>query len=171
MLLSLWSDFWSWSGTEPTPGDGCFIELETGGYILLEDNSGYIILEQCEDAFQIIHGPGNGPWHRDWRIDHANEKYRAAKERERIKEEEIIRLKLEAQDSLMRQRELQALADLNSKRQLLALKQAAAIREMIMQEELAKLVELQRLSMIYRNNLAFLVLAMSTPFGIGGTMN
>lgn len=129
------------------------------------------------DSVVIIHGPGNGPWHRNWRTDYENQKYRDAKksaadakERERIKEDEIIRLKLEAQDSLLRQRELQLLKDKNSRKQLLALQQAAAIREAVMLEELAKLVELQRLSMLYRNNLAFLVLAMSLPFGIGGAM-
>lgn len=48
MLLSIWSDFWSWGGSTPVvPGDGCFRLTEDGGYRILENGLDFRVVEIC----------------------------------------------------------------------------------------------------------------------------
>jgi len=117
-----------------------------------------------EQALDIIHGPNN-KHHADWRTEYENEKYRAAKRKEKLKQEEIIRLRLEAQANLVQQRELKDAKDKQSLRQMAALEREAAQLQMDIQKSIAILLELQRQSVVHKNNLAFLVLSMATPFG------
>ncbi len=105
---------------------------------------------------------GGGAHYPDWRIEHKNDVYRA---KEQEQQDEIIRLRLEAQDILLRQRELKDEKTKQAKRQMLALEREAAQLQIDIQEGIAKLLELQKQSVIYQNNLAFMVLTISNPFG------
>jgi hypothetical protein len=112
-------------------------------------------------SLDIIHG-SNDKWSKDWRTDYENEAYKAKK---RAQEDEITRLRLEAQDNLLRQRELKDENNKQSLRQMLALKRESEQLHLDIQKNLLKLLELQNESVINKNNLAFIVLSMATPFG------
>jgi hypothetical protein len=114
-----------------------------------------------EATLDIIHGPNN----RNWRTDWENEQYRKAKERERIKQDEIIRLKLEAQEVTVEKKDL-AKQDASKQRdkQLQALSQKLDELNLIIQQENAKLAVIQQKLVVYRHNMAFVALIAANPF-------
>lgn len=82
------------------------------------------------------------------------------------KQESIINLRVEAQDNLMRQRELIEKQDKQSSRQLAALEREQ--QKLIVDLQLA-LIDLQKYDVIKNNNEAILILMMVYPYlNIGG---
>lgn len=112
-------------------------------------------------TLDIIHGPNN----RNWRTDWENERYRQEKERERIKQDEIIRLKLEAQEIIVEKKDV-AKQEKSKQRdkQLIALSQKLDELNLIIQEENAKLAIIQQKIVVYRHNMAMIALIAADPF-------
>lgn len=117
------------------------------------------------DDFQIIHG-GNDNWKKNWRTEWENEKYIAEKKREQLKQEEIIKLKVEVQENIIEKNDLLKLEkSLQREKQLKAIQQKIDELYLIIQQENAKLNILQRNIVIYQNNMAIIALCAAYPFG------
>ncbi len=77
------------------------------------------------------------------------------------KQDEIIAMRLEAQENILRQKELKDLRDKQSKRQLKALDRQQEQLTIAISEAM---IELEKRQLISRNNLAILVLIAAYPY-------
>lgn len=147
---------------------GCNILLQTGGKLLLQ-TGGALLLTDCtpQPDLDIIHGP-NDKWHRDWRVDWKNEQYRKLKERERLKQDKIIELKIEAQEATVAKKEAEALPKSKQRdRQIKAAQNQIVALQEIIAEENAKLAIIERQLMLYKHNVAMVAIIAATPFWVG----
>lgn len=136
-----------------------FLLLEDGvSFLLLQDGESFLIIEAEDEQ------SGGLPYY-DPFAQRAALEFEAAREREKIKQEEIIRLRLEAQDALMRKRELSAARETKqSLRQIRALEKEYAALEQEVAYQLAALEELQKLTTKRKNNLILILLSAASPF-------
>lgn len=133
----------------------------TDSFLLLDDASSFLLIDDA-NSFLIIgteDDSGGIPY-----VRYANVEYALAKERERIKQEEIIRLRLEAQELLMRERELADKRDKQSRRQLAALEKEKASLMADIQYQLVALEKLQKITVQRKNRVIMLLLTAACPF-------
>jgi hypothetical protein len=91
--------------------------------------------------------------------------YKQAKERQRIKEEEIIRLRVEAQETLLRKRELEEKKrTAEQQRRLSALEAQYIALQDELQAQLVALAVLHKNAVKRRNNLILVLLQAASPF-------
>ncbi len=140
----------------------CYLLYEDGSRIILEDGSGFLLVENCI----VTDGDytGHGGYEYDWKVRFTNERYEEEQRKKKEKQDEIIRLRLEAQEALLEQRGMKQETSKQAKRQLRALeKQYLNLQQQIL-KEMQALEEMQRQEMIWRKMLALLLLQEACPF-------
>lgn len=167
----------------------CFLQLEDGsGSLRLEDGTGNLQLEFCAEDIVLLGGTPAGP---NVNPNAANYHYEAPydtykrEQEEKVskKQDTVIKLKLESQDNLLRQKEISAQSDKQSKRQMKALEREQSNLMSSIQAAMDELTELtvaseiqqeqqRRLAVIDQNNEAFIIMLAADPFfGLGGSMH
>lgn len=94
----------------------------------------------------------------------ATREMQAAKKRERIKQDEIIAKRLEAQELLLRKRELQDLQDKQSLRQMAFLEREYLELQNEIMAQMAALEILQKQAIQRRKAVTFLLMMAASPF-------
>ncbi len=115
--------------------------------------------------FDVVGGTVGGGFVADWRTEWQNEQYRKKKERERIKQDEIIRLKLEAQEATLAKKDAEQTppSKQRDKQIKAALKLIAQLNYEI-DVETHKLSVINRELMIYSHNMAMVAIIAANPF-------
>jgi hypothetical protein len=139
----------------------CFLLLENGKKILKESGDGFLLLEHCDEEY--VGGGGQG---RQWGyagLEQAYSNQIKAREAEEAKQQEILRLKIEAQELLVKKEEIKSQKDKQTKRQLAALE--SKYQELLQEEreQLRLLDEMQQAVVRQRNLIIFLLLQASCP--------
>ena len=141
-------------------GTGCDILLQSGFSILKQDGD-KLLLTNCAIGEDFV---GHGDY-LSWHSNIYKYEYEQAKKREKIKQAEVIRLRLEAQEALLRKQELvKAAQDKQTQRQLKALQ---AEYDALMEElayQLNALEELQKATAKRKRMVLTLLLMAASPF-------
>lgn len=136
-------------------------------YLLLDDSTSFLLLDDAESYLIIATeddaNGGDGEYYHNLRIAEANLRITEAKRREKIKQDEVIRLKLEAQEILLKQREVRPNKDKQSKRQLAALEKEYAVLQKEIEAHMQALQILHENTVKQKNNVLILLLAASCP--------
>lgn len=130
---------------------------DSSSFLLLDDSSSYLIIGSEDDT------TGGSEYYHNLRIAEANKRHAEAKKRERIKQDEVIRLKLEAQEALLKHRELKPRRDKQSKRQLAALEREYLSLQAEIAAQMLALFELQENTVKQRNSVLMLLLLAACP--------
>jgi len=126
----------------PIGVDGCYILFQDGGRIIKQSGDGFLLLENCNLENQPSGGIDAVTWQPDFRALQAEKEARRAF---REKQNEIVELKLEAQDLILRKAELQKERTKQAERQLKALQLEY---DNLQKETARQLILLQKLEQI-----------------------
>lgn len=132
-----------------------YLLLEDGGKLILEDSSGFLLLETQDETIVGDSEPYEPTYIKFQRQEAA---------RIKAKQDEIIARRLEAQQATLLQRELKASQDKQTTRQLEALEAQLLELQNQLLFDLAELGRLERQAANRRNHMALLILAMACPF-------
>lgn len=135
------------------------LEGDFSGYLLQEDGVSRIIIAS-EDDFT----GGDGEYYHNLRIAEANKRLKLAEKQKQIKEDEVIRLKVESQELLLKKRELGKPTDKQSKRQLAALEKEYSALQIEIAAQMFVLDKLQIEAVKRKNNVLLLLLSAACPF-------
>lgn len=139
----------------------CYLLLEDGGHLILEDGTGFLELEVCDIVNQASNWKLHADEHDRKTMEARNREYA---ERLASKEVEVISLKIEAQDLRIQEKELAALKDKQSKRHLKAIEKEKLALAIEIEKLMLEVLEMRRINFENQNNVALLVLSMSLPF-------
>lgn len=111
-------------------------------------------------------GSDDKEYYHNLRIAEANRRYKEAKKREEIKQDEVIKLRLESQDIYLAKKELVGKTDKQSKRQLAYLEKQMAKLAKEIQLLMVDLEKLQKDTVKKKNNVLIILLMAACPLSI-----
>lgn len=109
-------------------------------------------------------GSDDKEYYHNLRISEANKRLKLAEKQKQIKEDEVIRLKVESQELLLKKRELGNPTDKQSRRQLAALEKEYYALQIEIAAQMSILDRLQIVAVKQKNNVLLLLLSAACPF-------
>lgn len=140
----------------------CFILLQSGGKIIKQAADGFLLFTNCVPA--PTDQPSGGIDAVSWQPDFsAIQAEREARQTFREKENEIIDLRLEAQDLILRKTELQKEQSKQAQRQLKALELEYANLQQEIVKQLIALQQLEQIAIKRKKTVVLLLLMAASP--------